>query len=294
MRMAKYDKIVLMGSKTTAYKCAQIASQYAKVHFYENKVNIDRIPACYSEDPNITWHICANGEWKRLLLNETKKTLFISVVNQSILPKEIIEKKNITFINLHSGILPNYRGRNCCGWAIFNGESFTGATWHYLIEGVDEGKLLWEKKVVIGENDTSFKIFREQNMAGIELFQAHIEHFLSEEVDGFPQPQDEIVHFHLAREKPNNGYLDLTWSGEKMSCFLRATDYGPLKEFGIPRVEFKGKVLEIEKYTIEKIAQSESNIFFLEPNQLIIEKNEYKFTLKVKSEKNGKISKSIE
>jgi len=281
--MIKYDKVILMGSKTTAYKCAQIVGQKVRVHFCENNVDKDKIPSCYLDDSSITWHICLNGEWKDMLKNEKEKTLFISVVNQSILPKEIVEKDNITFVNLHFAILPNYRGRNCCGWALFNDEKITGATWHYLTEKVDEGKLLWQRKIPIAEKDTSLSLFRQQNNIGIQLFEENIEKLLHEDIEGIPQNQNETIHFHYAKDKPNNGFLDLNWSGKKISCFLRAMDYGPLYEFGVPMLKTNNREVFIAAYKIEKNDLLETKITYYENNnEIIIEKDNYKFTLNIK------------
>jgi len=279
--MINYDKIIIIGSKTTAYKCAKIiANKAGNIHFFENIVEKESIASIYLRDHLITWHFCNSNEWVDLLMREKEKTLLISVVNQSILPKKIVEKENITFINLHFALLPNYRGRNCCGWALFNEEDFTGSTWHYLTEKVDEGNLLWQRSIRISENDTSLSLFRKQNTLGIELLEENVERILHEDIKGIPQDLNKKKFFHYAKEKPNNGFLDMNWSGKKISCFLRAMDWGPLYEFGVPMIVINNKRLFITGYKIEKIEPNNTNNLLVEKdNQILIEKDNYKFII---------------
>ena len=61
-----------------------------------------------------------------------------------------------------------------------------------------------------------------------------------------------------ATEIPNNGYLDWEWPIEKISAFLRALDYGPLKVLGTPMCVWDNKYYEIKKY---KLSDS-SNYYF--------------------------------
>jgi len=279
-----FDKIILMGSKTTAYRCAEVVAKKAgNVHCYENVAEKESIPSLYLNNPSITWHFCSNNEWKDLLKQEKEKTLFLSVTNQSIIPKEIISINNITLINLHSAILPYYRGRNCGGWALFNEEKFTGSTWHYLTEKVDEGNILWQREVLIAENDTSFSLLRKQYNAGVQLLEENIERLLHEDIAGIPQSHNEKIFYSYAKDKPNDGFLDLNWSGKKISCFLRAMDYGPLYEFGVPKIEIDNKKAYITAYKIEKSQNNNSskNIFFESDNKIIIESDNYKFILNI-------------
>lgn len=279
----KYNKIIFIGSKTTAYKCAEaIAKQVGKVHFYENVMQPDNIPACFINNHSIVWTICNKKEWKELLIKEQEKTLLISILNQFIIPKEILENPNLTIINMHCGFLPYYRGRNCGGWALYNEEEFTGTTWHYLVEKVDEGNILWQEKIPISENDTSLSVLRRQNLVGIQLLEKNIEQILNGDVEGIPQDQNCRIHFHYASEKPNNGFLNTDWSGKKISHFLRAMDYGPLKEFGDAQIlNDNGSASQISTYKIEKLDTNNNtnNIFFESDKEMIIEKDGYKFTL---------------
>jgi len=294
--MHRFEKIILLGSKTTAYKCAEVLARKASnVHFYENLVEENIIPSIYKNNPKITWHIYNKKKWSEALIQEKKETLLISAVNQFILPKEILGKSNITFINMHFALLPKYKGRNCAGWSLYNGEKYTGTTWHYMTEGVDEGQLLWQQKIPISDVDTSFSIFRKQCSIGVKLLNDNIESFLNDEIIGISQDNTDEIHFHYSKERPNKGILDLNWTGEKISCFLRSMDYGPLQEFGVPLVVLNNSKFQVTDYIIEQNNTTGSTKIIIDAdNDLIVNKLGYSFKIKIKEGiYDGKTTESI-
>ncbi len=72
-----------------------------------------------------------------------------------ILPIEILELPKYGCINVHSSILPKYRGAAPINWAIINGETKTGITTMKMDEGMDTGDILLTEETIIDINDTS-------------------------------------------------------------------------------------------------------------------------------------------
>jgi methionyl-tRNA formyltransferase len=69
--------------------------------------------------------------------------LVISIRFGQIFKEEIIAIPKHGIINLHSGILPNFRGVMPSFWAILNGEKFLGTTLHYIDNGkIDVGDII--------------------------------------------------------------------------------------------------------------------------------------------------------
>jgi len=68
----------------------------------------------------------------------------ISVGFPYILPEELLsEYGNIGFFNLHPHKLPKWKGYNAIIESIKAGETYFGATFHYLTEGLDEGEAIY-------------------------------------------------------------------------------------------------------------------------------------------------------
>lgn len=91
-------------------------------------------------------------------LRELNPDLFV-VVAFRILPKNVLEIPKIGSINLHASLLPKYRGAAPIHWAVINGEVETGCTIFFLDEKVDTGNIILQKKISIGENDTTSDIY---------------------------------------------------------------------------------------------------------------------------------------
>ena len=77
----------------------------------------------------------------------------------SILPSYIINAYPNRIINIHPSLIPQYCGVGFYGEKIHvavlkNKESLTGATVHYVDEGVDTGKIIVQEKVRVLSEDT--------------------------------------------------------------------------------------------------------------------------------------------
>ena len=66
-----------------------------------------------------------------------------------ILPPEIYNLAKIATFNIHTSLLPKYRGAAPINWAIINGETETGLTSFILNEKIDTGSILLQKVIDI-------------------------------------------------------------------------------------------------------------------------------------------------
>lgn len=88
------------------------------------------------------------------LIKELNPDLIVVVAYGKILPKEIIEIPKYGVINVHSSLLPKYRGAAPINAAIIHGESETGVTIMYIAEELDAGDIILSEKVSISDDDT--------------------------------------------------------------------------------------------------------------------------------------------
>lgn len=94
-----------------------------------------------------------NGNFALSDLKNFAPDLLISIRFGQILKQPIISIPRYGVINLHSGILPNYRGILATFWAILNGEKEIGTTLHYISDSsIDEGDILGYSKTKIDWN----------------------------------------------------------------------------------------------------------------------------------------------
>ena len=76
-----------------------------------------------------------------------------------ILPVDILALPRLGCVNVHSSLLPKYRGAAPINWAILNGEDETGVTIMYMAEGMDTGDILTQAKTPIGLNENAAQLF---------------------------------------------------------------------------------------------------------------------------------------
>jgi methionyl-tRNA formyltransferase len=75
------------------------------------------------------------------------------VVAFRMLPEIVWSMPPMGTFNLHGSLLPQYRGAAPLNWAIINGEKETGVTTFLLSHEIDTGKIIFQEKIEIGDND---------------------------------------------------------------------------------------------------------------------------------------------
>ena len=97
------------------------------------------------------------------LLKEAETDLVVLAGYLKILDPEIINAYKKRIINIHPALLPKFGGHDMYGLnvhrAVINaGEKESGATVHYVEEGVDTGEIILQKKVPVMPGDTPEKL----------------------------------------------------------------------------------------------------------------------------------------
>lgn len=87
-------------------------------------------------------------------IKEVNPDLIVVVAYGKILPKEIIDIPKYGIINVHSSLLPKYRGASPIHSAILNGDKESGVSIMYIEEGLDSGDVILKEICEITEDDT--------------------------------------------------------------------------------------------------------------------------------------------
>ena len=87
-------------------------------------------------------------------IKEVNPDLIVVVAYGKILPKEIIDIPKYGIINVHSSLLPKYRGASPIHSAILNGDKESGVSIMYIEEGLDSGDVILKETCEITEDDT--------------------------------------------------------------------------------------------------------------------------------------------
>jgi len=101
-------------------------------------------------------------------LDKLKADLQI-VVAFRMLPEAVWKMPRLGTINLHGSLLPHYRGAAPINWAIINGERETGVSTFFLQQEIDTGKIIFQERTPIAENETAGEIHDKLMNIGAQL-----------------------------------------------------------------------------------------------------------------------------
>jgi methionyl-tRNA formyltransferase len=146
--------------------------------------------------------------------------LFISIGYVKKVGRDLLDQ--CPCVNLHSGKLPEYRGRNTFAHSIENGDRFHYMTLTMMTEDWDAGGIIAEKRVRIGEDDTCLDLFWKAQFAGLELFKDEIGNILAGCCKEIPQRGEERYY-----TKELEKQVDMCWPDRRIYDFVRSRQFPP-------------------------------------------------------------------
>lgn len=103
------------------------------------------------------------------LLRSLKPDVLVVVAYGRILPEDALSVPTYGAVNVHSSLLPKYRGAAPVQWAVLNGDTVTGVSTMYLAPEMDTGDVIFTERTEIGEFETSGELFDRLMVMGAEL-----------------------------------------------------------------------------------------------------------------------------
>ena len=103
------------------------------------------------------------------ILQELAPELIVVAAYGRFLPDEILALPPKGCINVHSSLLPKYRGSAPINWAILNGEAETGVTIQRMVHDMDAGDILLQRSTPIGETEDAEQLYSRLADMGGEL-----------------------------------------------------------------------------------------------------------------------------
>lgn len=249
-----FCKIVVIGYGKVTGEVLQFVFDWKKeygysLEFIEHEVHpLSITEKICSENRILFSRIPDKKELADYLDQIAERTLIISASNNFLFPASLVEKENITIMNFHNALLPEYPGRNAPTWVIYMGESKTGITWHYVTAGVDEGNIIIQKHCEIGADTKAYELTEQlMDLAG-EAFCECFADVMSQSVDAKPQGFDPERKMYRSYEVPSEGFFRLTDRPEDIYRLLRSVDYGKNDIFPSMRTVIDGQEAEILRY----------------------------------------------
>jgi methionyl-tRNA formyltransferase len=127
-------------------------------------------------------------------IRRLRPDLLVSVAGNQIFRRPLIELAPKGCLNLHTALLPKYRGLMPTFWALKNGESETGVSVFLIDEGIDSGPIVVQKRIGIG-TDSLEQLIRRTKVIGMDAVWEAVEKIRSGNVELMPNPDTEKTYF---------------------------------------------------------------------------------------------------
>jgi len=164
--------------------------------------------------------------------------LMIVAAYGMMLPESILNAPKYGCINVHTSLLPRWRGAAPIQRAIQAGDNETGITIMQMDVGLDTGPILLQKKCLINSTDTSASLLNKLASLGSECVLEVIEKIISADIQVLGQDSSQACYAEKITK--SEARIDWTESATNIDRAIRAFNPAP-----ICHTELQGLALRI-------------------------------------------------
>ncbi len=146
--------------------------------------------------------------------------LIVVAAYGQILPQTILDLPRHGCLNVHTSLLPKYRGAAPIQWAIANGDAETGVTVMKMDAGLDTGPIVAQRRTPIQPTDDSAALHDRLARLGAELLVQTIPDYVAGKIQPRPQPAEGVSHAPKIRK--GDGRIDWNLPAKTICNRLRA------------------------------------------------------------------------
>jgi methionyl-tRNA formyltransferase len=140
---------------------------------------------------------------------------------------------------IHNSLLPKYRGGSPLVWAIINGDEIVGSSLFRFTEGMDDGPILFQVNLSIGNNDHIEEITANLNELVVKCLPRYWREIVNGSQIEIPQNHEEATYCGLRTEA--DGRIDWSQDASYIHNFIRAQSY----PYPCAFTELDGEILKI-------------------------------------------------
>ncbi len=163
------------------------------------------------------------GEFEQLC--DLRPDVIVVVAYGQILKKNVLNFPRLGCINVHSSLLPRWRGAAPIQWALLSGDSESGVSTMQLVEKLDAGPVFLQVKTLISERETFQTLHDRLAEIGAQLVLPTL--LGLEEGSLHSQVQDESQVKYASRLTKEMERLDPRETAFSLDCRVRALNPWP-------------------------------------------------------------------
>ena len=123
-------------------------------------------------------------------MRELAPDLIVVAAYGQILPQALLDVPKFGCLNVHTSLLPKYRGAAPIQWAILNGDAETGVTIMKMDAGLDTGGIVSEERTQILPQDDAQTLHDRLARIGGALLTRTIPDYVTGKISPWPQPAE--------------------------------------------------------------------------------------------------------
>ena len=158
-------------------------------------------------------------------LRALKPELCVTAAFGQILSQENLDVPAIGTVNVHSSLLPKYRGSAPINWALIKGEKVTGVTTMFTDRGMDTGDILLQRTYEIPEDMSASELTKELSSIGADLLIETIRQIEQGTCRRIKQNEAEATYYPMLKKEM--GQLDFTLSAQELVQLVRGLEPWP-------------------------------------------------------------------
>jgi methionyl-tRNA formyltransferase len=153
-------------------------------------------------------------------LRELRPDLVVVLAYGQILPQALLDIPAHGCLNIHTSLLPRWRGAAPIQWAILAGDAQTGTTIMRMDAGLDTGGIVALRPTPIGPDDTAQTLHDRLATLGAELLVETLPRYVRGELPPQPQPAEGVTY--ARKLSKDDGRLDWSQPAAVLHRRLRA------------------------------------------------------------------------
>lgn len=177
-------------------------------------------------------------------LEQLNIDMIVVLAFAQFLGKRVLALPKIACFNIHTSILPKYRGAAPIQYALLNGDKTTGVSIQRMVKKMDAGDLVLFDELSIGDNETGGQLYTRLKFQAALSMNDLIVQVLEDKVKYTPQNENEVSFATTLKKEDGHLHFSEKSFDELFNC-IRALKPWP-GTFGFLN-EKRLKIFEIEK-----------------------------------------------
>ncbi len=184
-------------------------------------------------------------------IQELAPELIVVAAYGRILPDDILAYPPKGCINVHSSLLPKFRGAAPINWAVLAGETETGVTIMHMAHDLDAGDIILQSTTPIGAHETAAQLYDRLSLLGGELVTEAVAQIAAGTASRTPQDHARATLAPMLSREMSP--MDFTRSARELDCQVRGLQPWPAATCELAGVRCKVLETRVLEETTEKM-----------------------------------------